>query len=38
MKKTGLKEIVKVFSADCNVIDTSDMLDIHRYLMKHDIK
>ena len=34
MKKTGLKGVVKVFSVDCNVIDTKDTLDIHRNLMK----
>ena len=34
MKKTGLKGSVKLFSADFNPIDTSDILDIHKYLMK----
>ena len=34
MKKTGLKESVKGFSVDYNPIDTSNILDIHRYLMK----
>ena len=34
MKKTGSKEAVKVFSVDYNAIDTSDVLDIKRYLMK----
>ena len=29
-----LKGSVKVFSADYNAIDTSGVLDIHRYLMK----
>ena len=38
MKKTGLKGSVQVFSVDYNSIDTSDILDIHRYLTKHDIK
>ena len=33
-KKTGLIGVVKVFFVDFNVIDTSDILDIHRYLMK----
>ena len=33
-KKTGLKGTVKVFSADYNAIDTSNILDIYRYLMK----
>ena len=34
MKKTGLKGSVKLFSVDFNPIDTSDILDIHKYLMK----
>ena len=34
MKKSGLKGSVKIFSADFNPIDTNDILDIHRYLMK----
>ena len=34
MKKTGLKETVKVDSVNYNSIDTNDTLDIHRYLMK----
>ena len=34
MKKTEIKGSVKVFSIDYNAIDTSDILDIHRYLMK----
>ena len=34
MKKTGLKGIVKFFSVDFNPIDTSDILDTHKYLMK----
>ena len=39
MKKTGLKGIVKVFSVDCNSIDTNDILEINRYLMqKSNIK
>ena len=33
-KKKGLKGTVKVFSVDYNAIDTIDILDIHRYLMK----
>ena len=32
--KTGLKGIVKLFSVDFNPIDTNDILDIHKYLMK----
>ena len=34
MKKIGLKEIVKLISVDFNPIDTNNILDIHRYLMK----
>ena len=34
MKKTGLKEIVNFFSVDFNLVDTNDILDIHRYLIK----
>ena len=34
MKQTGLKGFVKIFSVDYNPIDTNDVLDIHRYLMK----
>ena len=34
MKKTGLKGVVKFFSVDFNPIDTNDILDIHKYLMK----
>ena len=34
-KKTGLKGTVKVFSVDTNDIDTNDILDIHKYLMKN---
>ena len=33
-KKTGLKGSVKFFSVDFNPIDTNDILDINRYLMK----
>ena len=33
-KKTGLGEVVKFFSVDSNLIDTNDVLDIHKYLMK----
>ena len=33
-KKTGLKGIVNFFSVDFNLIDTNDILDIHKYLMK----
>ena len=39
MKKTGLNGNVYDFSVDYNVIDTSNIIDIHKYLMKkHDIK
>ena len=34
IKKTELKRTVKVFSIDYNSIDTNNILDIHRYLMK----
>ena len=34
MKKTGLKEKKFFFSVDFNPIDTNDILDIHKYLMK----
>ena len=33
-KKTGLKGTVKFFSVDFNPIDTNDILNIHKYLMK----
>ena len=34
MKKTRLKRILKFFSVDFNPIDTNNILDIHKYLMK----
>ena len=34
MKKTILKGVVNFFSVDFNPIDTNDILDIHKYLMK----
>ena len=34
MKKTGLKGIVIFFSVDFDPIDTNDILDIQKYLMK----
>ena len=34
MTKTGLKDVVKLFSVDFNTIDNEDILDIHKYLMK----
>ena len=33
-KKTGLKGVVIFFSVDFDPIDTNDILDIHKYLMK----
>ena len=33
-KKKELKEFVKVFSVDYDPINPSDILDIHRFLMK----
>ena len=39
MKKTGLNEGVYNFSFDYKTFDTSDIIDIHKYLMKkHNIK
>ena len=37
MKKTGLKGTVQSFSVDYNPINTRDILDIHRFLMKKTI-
>ena len=34
MKKSWLKRSIKIISIFCNAIDTSNILDIHRYLMK----
>ena len=34
MRKTGPKGSVQIFSFDDNPIDTSDILGIHRYLIK----
>ena len=34
IKKTELKESVKLFSVDFNPIDINYILDIHKYLMK----
>ena len=34
MKKAGLKGVVKYFSVDFNTIDTIDILEIHKNLMK----
>ena len=33
-KNTGLKGVVKLFLVDFNPIDTNNILDIHKYLMK----
>ena len=39
MKKRGLNGYVYEFSVDYNIIDTSNIIDINKYLMKkHDIK
>ena len=35
MKKTGFKGVAIFFSVDFNPIDTSDILDIHKYLKKY---
>ena len=34
MRKTGLKEIVKIFAVDFNPIDSNDILDIHSCFLK----
>ena len=34
MKKTGLNGYFYEFSVDYNIIDTSDVIDIHKYLIK----
>ena len=33
-KKTGFRRAVEILSADFNPIDTSDIVDIHKYSMK----
>ena len=39
MKKTQLNGYVYNFSVDYNIIDTSNIIDIRKYLMKkHDVK
>ena len=39
MEITGLNGYVFEFSVEYNIIDTSNIIDIHKYLMKkHDIK
>ena len=37
MRKAGLKGYVYDFSIAYNIIDTNDILDIHKYLMKKSI-
>ena len=37
MKKIGLKGVAKFFSVDFSFIDTNDILDIYKYLMKKNI-
>ena len=34
MKKTGLSGYVCNFSVDYNIVDTSNVINIHKYLMK----
>ena len=34
IQSKGLKGLVKCFSVDFNSIDTNDILDIHKYLIK----
>ena len=36
IKKTGLNGYVYEFSVDYNIIDTSNIIDIYKYLMKKD--
>ena len=39
MKKTELTGCVSNFAVDCRAFDTSNIIDIHKYLMKkHHIK
>ena len=39
IKKTGLNEYVYDFSVDYRAFDTSNIINMHKYLMKiHDIK
>ena len=33
-KKTGLKDVMELFSVDFNPIDNIDIIDIHKHLMK----
>ena len=34
MRKTGLNRYIYEFSVDYNIIDTSNIIDINKYLMK----
>ena len=39
MKKAGINGLVYKFSVDYNVIDTNNIINVHKYLIKkHDIK
>ena len=38
MKKAGSKGSVKCFPVGFNLIDTNDILDIHKFLMKKIVK
>ena len=39
MKKAGLNRYVYNFSVDYNIIDTRNIVNVHKHLMKtHDIK
>ena len=39
MRKTGSNRYIYEFSVDYNIIDTSNIIDINKYLMKkYDIK
>ena len=38
VKKTGLKGSVILFSVDFNPTDTNDILDIRKYLNKHNVQ
>ena len=37
-RKTGLNGYVYEFSVDYNIIETSNIIDIHKYLMKKNAK
>ena len=37
-KKTRLHEYIYQFSGDYNIIDTSNIINIHKYLMKNMIE